>query len=142
MKKIRALAGVLLFVLALSAFPLVMLFTPDRSFSENENRYLSQKPQFSVSRLMSGEFMEDMEKYLDDQFPLRYFWTAAKSELLLLSGSREINGVYWGLRDISSSAGLRRTLTRPFCGKTLPPSRPLVRAAPCRSALSPCPRRG
>lgn len=96
MKKIRALAGVLLFVLALSAFPLVMLFTPDRSFSENENRYLSQKPQFSVSRLMSGEFMEDMEKYLDDQFPLRNFWTAAKSELLLLSGSREINGVYWG----------------------------------------------
>lgn len=94
MKKKLYLFGIVLFLLPLFLVPVFMFISPDREFSENENRYLAQAPSLSLRGLFSGEFMEDTEKYMDDQFPLRDFWTSAKTELLLASGSREINGVY------------------------------------------------
>ncbi len=88
-------AGVL-FLLVLWAVLLTVFFTSDRSFSENENRYLMGKPEFSAQNLRSGEFMDDFETYMNDQFPLRDLWISVKTDLLRLTGRTDINGVYLG----------------------------------------------
>ena len=45
---------VILFIVSL-----LSLVGKDREYSENENRYLTTKPQFSWSSLMDGKFMDD-----------------------------------------------------------------------------------
>ena len=67
-----------------------------REFSENENRYLAQRPKFSFENLLSGKFTADMEKYIDDQFPLRNSSISFKSRLQRKLGKKDINGVYLG----------------------------------------------
>ena len=62
---------VMLFCLVLGFFSLYGFFVPDRQMSENENRVLAAKPQFTLSGVFNGSFMEDFEAYLADQFPFR-----------------------------------------------------------------------
>lgn len=74
------------------------LILPDAAFSQNENRYLSQmpKPSFgSAGNVLTGEFMEDFETYVNDQFPLRDQWVGLKSFSERLSGKKANNGVYF-----------------------------------------------
>ena len=82
------------FALLLGALLLLFLLTPDRSFSEVENRMLAQPPELSAEAVTSGGFMKDFEAWLTDQFPFRDRWTDLKAlcERLLLK--KEYNGVY------------------------------------------------
>ena len=68
----------------------------DREYSENENRYLTTKPQFSWSSLMDGKFMDDAEAYLSDQFLLRDKLVSLRTDIDVFFGKREINDVYIG----------------------------------------------
>ncbi len=72
----------------------VNLLTPDRTFSPIENRNLQQKPVFSWEKLFSGEFMQEYEAYVTDQFVLRDGWTALKAYSEKAIGKQENNGVY------------------------------------------------
>ncbi len=81
-----------------------------RDFSEQENRWLAQMPELKVGRLefpglmngtnggnfFSGEFMEDFEDFVTDQFPLRDQWIHLKAQSERLLGKKENNGVYFG----------------------------------------------
>ncbi len=69
--------------------------TPDKSFSEMENRNLAQKPVVSLNGLLTGKFMSEYESYVTDQFAGRDGWTAAKAAAELASGKQENNGVYF-----------------------------------------------
>lgn len=84
----------IIFLSFISVFFILNLVLPDKSFSEQENRYLQQKPEFSFSSLFSGRFTSDFEKYTTDQFTLRDSWTALKARMELLSGKSENNGVF------------------------------------------------
>ena len=42
-------------------------FTPDRAFSENENRYLQTTPELTADNVLSGKFMTETENYTSDQ---------------------------------------------------------------------------
>ncbi|MFR1517124.1 MAG: hypothetical protein ACLSTT_07455 [Evtepia gabavorous] len=42
--------------------------SPDRTFSQMENRNLEQLPVPSVKTLLNGQFMKDFETYTTDQF--------------------------------------------------------------------------
>lgn len=95
MKKIYNRITIALFLSVLFLTPIFLFLSKDNDFSENENRYLSQKPTISVDDILSGEFMQNTEKYIDDQFPFRDTWTAMKSDILQLTGNKEVNGVYW-----------------------------------------------
>lgn len=75
------------------------LISGDKSFSESENRVLAQKPEFSLSSLISGDFMSDMEDYVADQFVLRDQWISLKLFEDMALGKRESNGVYIGKQD-------------------------------------------
>lgn len=69
--------------------------TPDKFFSELENRNLAQKPAVSLQGLLTGKFMSEYESYVTDQFAGRDSWTAAKAAAELASGKQENNGVYF-----------------------------------------------
>ncbi|MEA4964260.1 MAG: DHHW family protein [Oscillospiraceae bacterium] len=62
------LAVVLLFF---TVFGFYSLIDKDDEISKTENRGLTQKPSFTLSALLSGDYMEELETYYTDQFPLR-----------------------------------------------------------------------
>ena len=93
MKK-RYLPPILAVALILLSLSVGSLLTPDRAFSENENRYLQQVPELTWRRLFSGKFTAEAEDYTGDQIWLRDFWMGAKSTLQRLIGAKDINGVY------------------------------------------------
>ena len=68
----------------------------DREFSENENRYLAEPPEFSWEKVLEGEFQEDLESYLNDQILGRDFWITAKTSIQKFIGDSDIGGAYVG----------------------------------------------
>ncbi|MBO5034713.1 MAG: hypothetical protein J6C43_03785, partial [Oscillospiraceae bacterium] len=95
MSKKYSLFLTILFCGFLGSLAAANALTPDRDFSEVENRPLAQKPAFSAQGLLSGDFMSDYESYVTDQFPGRDGWTAAKAYAEKLVGKQENNGVYF-----------------------------------------------
>mgnify|MGYP004564686313 CR=1 FL=1 len=96
-KRNRELQGGYL-LLMLTAFVLIWgiigLLTPDRAFSDNENRVLAQRPKLSLSKLLDGSFTSDLEAYDSDQFVGRDGWVSLKLAYDRLLGAKEENGVY------------------------------------------------
>jgi len=70
--------------------------TPDLAFSQNENRFLSTIPEFSVKTLINGSYMAKLDEYVNDQFVFRDTWISLQSDLEYTLGKRESNGVYIG----------------------------------------------
>lgn len=79
-----------------AALAAINLATPKKDFSENENRYLASFPKFTLARLVNGDFMADVEGYVNDHFVFRDGWVAMQSSLEYASGKRENSGVYIG----------------------------------------------
>lgn len=87
---------VIIFILLTAGLGIFSLFSPDRDFSEAENRTLSKMPTFSIETLLDGSFMGKLEDYMADQFPLRDEAIALKTSFDRTVGKREENGVYIG----------------------------------------------
>ena len=85
-----------LFCAFIFGFGIAHFILPDKDFSEQENRYLSQFKAPTLKTLRSGRFMEDFEDYITDQFPLRDQWIQLKALSELVLGKQENNGVYFG----------------------------------------------
>lgn len=90
-----------LFCGTIALLSLLFVFLPNSEFSETENRALTQRPEFSAERLLSGEYGANVNDYFADQFPFRNFFVKLKgaSELALLK--RENNGVLYGRRQLA-----------------------------------------
>ena len=69
---------------------------PDRDYSEEENRKLSQVPKFTMEKLADGTFSDQITKYIEDQFPLRDMFVELKGYSELALGKGENNGVLLG----------------------------------------------
>lgn len=69
---------------------------PKSDYSSTEKRYLEQFPEFSFETLFSGEFTENFETYLADQFYGRNFWKGLNSYYNLYIGHNGADGVYNG----------------------------------------------
>lgn len=79
------------FVLAgMTAF----LVLPKENFSEQENRYLESFPKISKESIWNGSFIEDLESYLCDHFPLRDAFMNIKTQFEKKTGRQMINEVY------------------------------------------------
>ncbi len=72
------------------------IIAPDVSFSKEENRILTQRPDLTWDGITSKKFMENIESYTSDQFVGRDFWVNVKVHSDMLLGKREFNGVYLG----------------------------------------------
>lgn len=87
--------NIFVFILILSCLLISNLFSSDKKFSDNENRFLAQKPVFKLENFFNGSYMEDMEEYLNDQFVLRDYWVEGKTIIERLLGKTENNSVYF-----------------------------------------------
>ena len=72
------------------------IVSKDKDISEVENRPLQKRPSFTVSSFIDGSFMDNMEKWLSDQFPLRDGAVSLKTLIDRTLGKKEENGVYFG----------------------------------------------
>ncbi|WP_306008659.1 DHHW family protein [Bacillus sp. MMSF_3353] len=72
------------------------VLTPNKTFSDEENRKLEQFPAFSFQDLIEKKFTSNYEKYISDQFAFRDFWINVKSDMDHKLGKKENNGVYIG----------------------------------------------
>ena len=86
----------IIFILTLFLFLIINVIVPDREKSVQENRMLATKPKFRLSSLISGDYDEKFEAYMDDQFVGRDMWRKLKVMVDRIGGSRLENGVYIG----------------------------------------------
>ncbi len=84
----------LCFIILLATIFIVNIFTPDKGFSEEENRVLQEKPEFSLSNYMEGRYESKLETYVNDQFLLRNAFIKVKATADVTAGKLESNGVY------------------------------------------------
>lgn len=85
-----------IFIILLFLVMIINVIVPDREESELENRAFEQRPRFNLTTILSGDFMEQWEKYLSDQFAGRDTWRSLKVSLDRLGGARKENDIYIG----------------------------------------------
>ena len=93
MKKLQAVLTVVLLSGAVLGFALTELVRPDEELSRTERRKLAQAPELTWENLSSGDYGEDLETYLSDQFPLRDQWTGLKARTEQLIGKRLFHNI-------------------------------------------------
>ena len=81
-------------VIIIAILSLGSLILKDREISYNEDRILTQAPEFDLSGLLNGSYEEQMERYLSDQIIGRGNWIKISSTLATSIGIRDVNGVY------------------------------------------------
>ena len=94
MNKKALWAEALIFLAFIGAFFILNLVLPDRQFSEQENRYLQMRPEFSFKSLFSGDYTSKFETYTTDQFTFRDEWITLKAASELALGKQETNDVH------------------------------------------------
>lgn len=95
MKKVNIVTSAS-FSLFLILFFFMNILVPPRYFSDLENRYLAQFPNFTFRNLRLGRFTTGVEDFVTDQFFLRDKWVLLKSDLERLTLKRENNGIFIG----------------------------------------------
>lgn len=103
----------------LLSFFLLSVFIPEKTFSEEENRYLAKRPAISWETVKDGSFGRDYEQYLSDQFPFRNSFIGAKTLAEEAQFKREINGVFLGKDGYLMEALYPEDLDRELYGKNL-----------------------
>lgn len=95
MTRIKSVATAAVFAIILLGFGIAHLVLPDKAVSEAERRKLAQTPEISLHAIFNGDFTEDAEEYLLDQFPLRETLRRVKSlTQFYLLGQMDSNGIY------------------------------------------------
>lgn len=83
------------FSIAFFAFGgIVSSFTPDKEFSEDENRILQQFPQIETKSVINGDFQDEINEYLTDQATLRSSFMRVYAIAQSALGKSEYNGIY------------------------------------------------
>ncbi len=94
MSKRSSWVQIIIFTAYIALFFALFLLIPDKVFSEQENRELTQAPAFSLESLFAKKFTTKFESYTTDQFPFRDKWTTLKARSELAIGKMENKGIY------------------------------------------------
>lgn len=86
----------IVFIAFIIIMNIIRIFTPNKSFSDLENRPLEQKPNLSVEDVTSKKYSQDYGNYLSDQFPFRNSFINLKSKFEQKLGIKDISDVYLG----------------------------------------------
>lgn len=89
----RVAIALILFITILVGL-IMLIFGSKESFSADENRVLEDTPQISLSALADGTFMDHVEDYVGDHFPLRKTFISLNTEVQLTLGKRDIGSNY------------------------------------------------
>lgn len=96
MLKITKYPLIILFVIAVYGFAIADTLTPDKDYSDLENRVLAQRPIPSIREVVSNEFTSKYEEYIDDQILGRNQWIDLKSRAEFALMRIENNGIVYG----------------------------------------------
>lgn len=113
----KYLITALMFLFLIFGGTLWSILSPDKEFSQSENRYLELMPELSVKSLLDKSFMEKYEKYISDQFFLRNQWVALKTDIERLCLKEEANGVYFGKDGYLIAIPMASDYESEFCKK-------------------------
>lgn len=94
--KILSVVLCVVFFSILCFFTTSEIFTEDKKISEEENRALTQLPEFNIKAVISGKLMAKFEEYLSDQFTGRDKIVSMKTVISRVLGKTNINDVYLG----------------------------------------------
>ncbi len=94
MKKITNLITIVLFCAILYTFGIAAVLLPDTEISKSERRYLTQFPTFTWQTVSNGTFMQNLEKYLPDQFPAREGFRSLKAVFEKLTLRQDNSDIY------------------------------------------------
>ncbi len=83
------------FTLLWSVLIICNLVTPEKTFSENENRLLAKLPKYTNEKLINGEYMNELDEYINDQFVFRDNWIYIKTMAERAMLKPDINSVYF-----------------------------------------------
>ena len=72
----------------------ISILEEDKNYSEIENKILSKLPDFNIESIKDGSYMDKMDTYVVDQFPLRVEAISIKNNLMNLIGNKEFRGIY------------------------------------------------
>ena len=135
MKKVYKCLPAIIFVIFIMTMMVLFLVLPKKEYSSSEKRYLQQAPEFTFSRLMSGDFGKDFEKFLSDQTAGRNFWVGLSAYYNYAIGNNGSNGIYlckegYLVNDPEDMSGLSRNIgfIEEFAEKS--PVKPVVLIAP------------
>ena len=84
------------FCLFLGAMLLLFFLLPEKAFSQNEKRYLAERPRLTLQSLLSGDFARQAESYAADHLPGRDFFVGLNARYDLLSGRQSTKDIYRG----------------------------------------------
>lgn len=95
MEKKRAIIIAAVFAVFILGFSLWHLLLPDGDISVFERRRLEQVPEVNGQSILSGQFSQDLEDYLLDQFPLRQDFVSLNTALrYYVLGQTQQDGIY------------------------------------------------
>lgn len=97
-QKICDMISIILFCGFLLTMALCYLFSPKRSFSEAEKRYLSEFPALEWNSIASGQWGNDIETYLADHIPARDLFIGLNAYYDLYTG-RQVSKDIWLVKD-------------------------------------------
>ncbi|SCH18885.1 Uncharacterised protein [uncultured Clostridium sp.] len=83
-----------IFLIFIFIFPIINILTPDKTVSTLENKILTQLPKLSIDKIKNGYFMENFDKYTEDQFPYREEFISFKNSISYMLGNREFRNIY------------------------------------------------
>ena len=93
--RIKSIAVTMVFVLMLIIILLVNFLKKDIEISVTERRKLAMFPKFSISKLIDGSFIDQLENYTMDQFVNRDSFRSLKTFIELnIFGKQDVKGVY------------------------------------------------
>ncbi len=96
LKELKKYPIVLFFLCFLVLYTIGDCFARAKQFDEYENRKLAQFPRLTWEGLVSNEWTQEYETYVQDQFLLRHEWISAKSVAERLLLRTENNNVVYG----------------------------------------------
>ncbi|NLL93111.1 MAG: hypothetical protein GX225_03055 [Clostridiales bacterium] len=85
---------VVLICIIMCGLSFVEIFGRKVDYSENENRHLASWPELSIDTFFDGTYVEGMESYLCDHFPMRDKLMGMYALSLRAQGATEVNNVY------------------------------------------------
>lgn len=95
MEKFKKIAIIVVSALVVFGLSAAALALPDEAASKAERRKLAQVPDLTAEGVFSGDYMEELEEYLLDQFPLRDPLRTLKAlTRFRVLGQKDNNGVY------------------------------------------------
>ncbi len=95
MSKKQAWNTILVFCILIFGFAVATIIAPKRTFSDTENRSLAQMPKISAETVLNGEFEEDYESWLIDQFVGRDGWIGLKTDVERALFKKESKDIYF-----------------------------------------------